>query len=199
MGRSANLQAALRIERSAGADLNSLPAREERPCQAARLGTDAGQVALRHHFASPDSRARAKVDHVVGRPHGVFVVLDHDHGVALVAEIEQAVQQLVVVTGMQPDRRFVENVQHPHQSAANLTGQSNALALAPRQRGCRAIKRQVVEPAAEQEAQPPADLLERLLGDLLRGGIEFEPLEESRRLGNGEPADTGQRQGDRRC
>ena len=38
-----------------------------------------------------------KVDNVVRRPNGLFIVLDHDHGVAQVAQPQQRRQQTPVV------------------------------------------------------------------------------------------------------
>ena len=43
------------------------------------------------------ARTRTHVDHIVGRTYGVLVVLDHDHGIALVAQSLQRVDEAVVV------------------------------------------------------------------------------------------------------
>ena len=91
-------------------------------------------------------RARAEVDDVVGRPHRVFVVLDDDHRVALVAQLAERLQQPVVVAGVQADRRFVEDVEHADQPAADLAGQADPLHLAAGERRGGAVERQVVEP-----------------------------------------------------
>ena len=84
------------------------------------------------------ARPGTEIDDVVGRPHRVFVVLDHDDRVALVAQPGQGVQQAVVVAGMQADRGLVEDVEHAHQAAADLPGQADALHLAAGKRGGRA-------------------------------------------------------------
>ena len=81
-------------------------------------------------MAAGDARPGAEVDHVVGRPHRVFVVLDDDHGVALIARAAQRFQQPVVVARVQADRRLVEDVEHADQAGADLRGQPDALALA---------------------------------------------------------------------
>ena len=56
--------------------------------------------------------ARPHVDEVVGGAHRALVVLDHEHGVAEVAQPLERRDQLLVVALVQPDRRLVEDVQH---------------------------------------------------------------------------------------
>ena len=90
-----------------------------------------------HDVPAAHARAGAEIDDVIGRPHRVFVVLDDDHRVALVAEPGQRVQQAVVVARVQADRRLVENVQHADQPAADLAGQADALHLAAGERRAR--------------------------------------------------------------
>jgi len=68
---------------------------------------------------------------MVGFEDGFLVVLDHQHGVAQVAQALEGVEQAAVVALMQADRRFVENVEHPDQGGANLGGQADALPSPP--------------------------------------------------------------------
>ncbi len=86
--------------------------------------------ALGHHVAAVLAGARAEVHDVVGRAHRALVVLDHDHGVAEVAQPLQGRDQPFVVALVQPDRRLVEDVEHAHQARADLRGQPDALRLA---------------------------------------------------------------------
>ncbi len=83
---------------------------------------------------------------MVGRAHRVFVVLDDQHGVALVAKPPERAQQLVVVAGMQADRGLVEDVEYADQSATDLSGQADPLHLAAGQRRRGAIQGEIVEP-----------------------------------------------------
>ena len=113
------------------------------------------------------ARPRPDVDHPVGGPDGVLVVLDHDQRVAQVAQPEQGLQQPVVVPLVQADRRLVQHVQHADQPGADLGGQPDPLRLAAGQRRRRPVQRQVVQADVEQEAEPGVDLLEHPPGDLL--------------------------------
>ena len=75
-----------------------------------------------------------QIDHVVGLADGVLVVLDHDDGVAEIAQIDQRVEQALVVALMQANRGLVENVHDADQAGADLAGETDALRLAARQR-----------------------------------------------------------------
>ena len=78
--------------------------------------------------------ARPEIDHVVRRANRLLVVLDDQHGVAQVAQLLQGGEQPFVVPLVQADRRLIEDVQHPHEPAADLRGEADALRFAPRER-----------------------------------------------------------------
>ena len=122
-------------------------------------------------------RAGADVDDVVGDADGLLVVLDHEHGVADVAQPHQRVDQPLVVPLVEPDRRLVEDVQHPDQAGADLGGQPDPLRLATGQGAGRAGQGEVAEPDVEQEPQPGADLLQHPLGDVPVPLVQLEPGE----------------------
>ena len=79
--------------------------------------------------------ARADVDDVIGDADRLFVVLDHEHRVAEIAQAHQRVDQALVVALMQADRRLVEHVEHTDETAADLRRQSGCAALR-RRRAC---------------------------------------------------------------
>ncbi len=87
-------------------------------------------LALGDDVAAVDAGAGADVDHFVGGADGVLVVLDHDHGVAEVAQPAQRLEQPRVVALVQADRRLVEHVEHAGEAGADLRGEPDALALA---------------------------------------------------------------------
>ena len=57
-------------------------------------------------------------------------MLHHQDGIAQVAHPLQCVDQPLVVPLVQANARLVQHVQHPHELAANLRRQANALRLA---------------------------------------------------------------------
>ena len=106
---------------------------------------------------------------MVGRAHRALVVLDHDHRVAEVAQPLERGDQPLVVALVQADRGLVEDVEHAHQARADLRGQPDALGLAARERGRRAVERQVADADVVEEAQPLVDLAQDQPGDLPLG------------------------------
>ena len=109
----------------------------------------------------------AKVDDEVCRPHDGLVVLDDQHRVAQVAQALERSDQAVIVGGMQPYRRLVADIQHPHKARADLGRKPNALGFSAAQgrRGSR--QGEVVQTDVEQEAQPRVYLFENLGCDSL--------------------------------
>ena len=51
-------------------------------------------------FAAAGTGSRADVDDVIRRADGVFVVFDNEHGVPLVFEFREALDETTVVTGV---------------------------------------------------------------------------------------------------
>ena len=93
-------------------------------------------------FAAAYAGAGAEIDQVVGGAHRLLVVLDHHDGIALVAQLAERGEQPVVVAGVQADRRFVEDVQHADQPAADLPGKPDPLQLAAGERRRGAVELQ---------------------------------------------------------
>ncbi len=82
---------------------------------------------LSHDLATQNAGARPEVHHVISGPHGLFVVFDHNHRVALVSQTLKALQQHGVVARMKADRRFVQNVDNTDEATSNLSRETNAL------------------------------------------------------------------------
>ena len=92
----------------------------------------------------------------VGRAHHLLVVLDHDHGVAEVAQPLERDDQAPVVALVQTDRGLVEDVEDTDQLRADLRRQAQALRLAARQRRRGAVELQVADADVVEEGQPRA-------------------------------------------
>ena len=100
-----------------------------------RLGAGAEIVhrSRADHLSAVDAGARADVDDMVRRAHGLFVMLHHDKGVSQIAQPVQGLQELGVVTLVQADAGFVQDIQHAHQAGSDLSRQADPLALAARE------------------------------------------------------------------
>ena len=117
---------------------------------------------LHHDRAAVDARSRAHLHEVIGGADGVLVVLHDDDRVADVAQALERGDHLHVVLRVQADARLVEHVEHPHQPRPDLRGQADPLRLAAGERARAAVEVQVVEPDAQEQLEPAADLLEHL-------------------------------------
>ena len=111
-------------------------------------------------------------------------MLDHEHGVAHVAQRFQRLEQPRIVALMQADRGLVQHIEHAGQARADLRGEPDALALAARQRAGGAGEREIIEPDIVEEGEPLADLLQDARGDLvlLRRELAGQRLEPGGRL-----------------
>ena len=129
------------------------------------------------------------VDDVVGDANRLLVVLDDDHGVAEVAQPHEGLDQAPVVALVQPDRRFVEHVEHADEPAPDLRREPDALRFAAGERSRRAIQRQVVETDVEHELEALEHFLEHALGDETVALGQLDGLEERDRVGDRQLAD----------
>ena len=118
------------------------------------------------------ARAGPEIDQVIGSLDDLAVVLDQDQRVAQVTQMPQRPEQPAVVARVQPNRRLVEHVQNAGQSAADLAGQANPLALAAGKRRRAAGQAQVIEADVDQERQPVAHLAQQVARDVLLVGVQ---------------------------
>ena len=75
-----------------------------------------------------DAGAGAEVDHVVGAADRLLVVLDHDDGVADVAQADERLEQALVVARVQADRGLVEDVDDAGELGADLASRAGCAA-----------------------------------------------------------------------
>ena len=90
--------------------------------------------AFGHNTSTVHPSAWPHVDHVVGHADGVFVMLDHNDGIAQVAQMFQRIQQAIIVALMQANGRFIQHVHNAGQAGTNLRGQTNPLGFTARKR-----------------------------------------------------------------
>ncbi len=158
--------------------------RQELPGDRLRVLLNLGSGALGDDVPAVLAGARAHVDQVVGRAHHLLVVLDHEHGVAEVAQPLERRDQLRVVPLVEPDRRLVEDVEHADELRADLRREPQPLRLAAGQRRGRAVELEIPDADVVEERQPLADLLDDPRADqLLRLG-QLERVEELDRAGD---------------
>ena len=137
-------------------------------------GHDLLRGAAGHDLAPVDARSGADVHNIVRRAHGVLVVLHHQQGVAQVPQVLHGLQQHVVVPLVKADGGLVQDIEHSHEGGADLSGQTDTLALAAGQGPRLPAEGQVLKAHGAQEAQAVFDLLQNPLGNHGLGGIELQ-------------------------
>ena len=119
-----------------------------------------------HHLAAMPSGARTEIDDVVGRANRLLIVLHDQHGVAEIAQLLERGEQARVIALMQTDGRLIENVQHAHEPAADLRGETDALRFAAGQCDGGALEREIIESDVVEETQPVGYFFQNRLCDL---------------------------------
>ncbi len=147
--------------------------------------------ALVDDLAALAAGPRAEVDDVVGGGDERRVVLDHDHGVAGVRQPAQHAGEAGGVARVQAHRRLVEHVERAGERAAERGREGDALRLAAREGPRLPPEGQVAEAHVHEEAQPPADLVQELLGGGVLAG-DAPLAERSLRLGHRQGLDLGE-------
>ena len=77
-----------------------------------RVLLDLRRRALRDDLASVFAGTRTHIDHPVRLANHVLIVFDDDDTIAQVAQVVQGGDQAIVVTLMQTNRGFVQNIHH---------------------------------------------------------------------------------------
>ena len=85
------------------------------------------QVTAADDLTTANTRTGPKVENQVGGPHRVFIMLDDQQRIALIAESFRGIDQAIIVSRVQADGRFIQYVQHTDQSRTNLACQANSL------------------------------------------------------------------------
>ena len=123
-----------------------------------------------------DAGPWANVHQVIGGPDGVFVVLDHDQGVAQVPQAVEGVEQAIVVALVEANAGLVEHVEHPRQPRTDLGGEANALGFAAGEGHGGAVQSQVVEPDIDHKLEAGANFSQHQGPNLQLPGRELGGL-----------------------
>ena len=102
------------------------------------------------HITAARSGNGAHLDQIVGFRQYARVVVDNNHGVAVIHQIAHHAHQAVDIGRMQADRRLVQHIKHTRRSVAHHAGELHTLALTRGERGAGAIERKVIETQVDQ-------------------------------------------------
>ncbi len=124
-------------------------------------GLEVGRRAVEDDAPALAARAGAEVDHPVGGQHHGRVVLDHDQGVAGVAQALHGAHDAVHVARVQADAGLVQHEERVDQGGAERGGQVDALHLAAAEGAALAVQAEVAQAHVAEVLQALAHLVEQ--------------------------------------
>jgi len=162
------------------------------PGQTAITAHQAGGKSLVDHFPAPLSAARPHVDDLITKLDHLRVVLNHYHRIADFNQPPQLGHELLLVSGMQADTRFIEHIQDVHQRRTQGPGQMHPLDFTPGKGPRLPVEGQVFQSDLMEKLEAVADLVHQK--GRRRVPFELRPrlIEEDEAAGNIhgiEPAD----------
>jgi hypothetical protein len=72
-------------------------------------------------------------------------MLDDNKRITKITQPQQRIEEFAIITLMQTNARFIENIHHANQPGANLRSEADALCFATRKSWRSAIKCQIVQ------------------------------------------------------
>ena len=103
----------------------------------------------------------SEVDHMITDGDGLRLVLDHEHRVALVPQLQQQLVHPLDVVRVQADRRLVEHVRDVGEARSEMTDHLGALRLAAGQRARRALQTEVAQSDLDERVEGVAQGVEQ--------------------------------------
>ena len=67
---------------------------------------------MRHDLSAMHTCAGTDIEHVIGLADRFFIMFNDDHGVALIAQVFQRLQQTTIVTLVEPDGWLIKHVKN---------------------------------------------------------------------------------------
>ena len=82
-----------------------------------------------HQFSAVNSCGRSEIQDIISRPDRICIVFHNHHGVSDIPKVFQCSKKPVIIPLMQSDTRFIQNVKHSYQPAAQLGRQPDPLSF----------------------------------------------------------------------
>src|SRR5690606_36748800 len=87
------------------------------------------RIASGDDMAAVPSGTRTNIDDIVGCQHHFLVVLDDDHRVAQVAQVFERTDQADIVSCVQADAGFIQNIEYTDKLGSDLCCQADTLSF----------------------------------------------------------------------
>ncbi len=89
------------------------PATEKGPGSALPVGVAGLRRAFVNDSAALAPGTRPQLDQMIGRAHGLRIVLDHDDRIPPVPQVAERLDQTAIIQRVQADTRLIQNINHP--------------------------------------------------------------------------------------
>ena len=99
--------------------------------------------------------------------HRILIVFHDEKAVALGSQALEHLEQLIVVTWVQPDTRFIKHIKHALEPRPHGACEPDTLRLTARKRRSLAANVQITKAYRLQESKAPTDFLEHFTTDAL--------------------------------
>src|ERR1700676_1604600 len=142
-------------------------------------------------FPAEFAGAGSEIEHAIGGLNGVWIVLNHEDGVAEIAQGFEDIDETLRVAWMQANGRFIENIQRAAEGRAEGSGQLDTLRFAAGKRGGESVQGEVIETDFIEKLQTGANFLQDFVGDLGLHRTELEFTKKYARFLHGEFAEVG--------
>ena len=86
-------------------------------------------------------------------------MLYYDQSISKITQMLQCSDQLIIISLMQTDTWFIQNISNAHKPGTDLGRQTDSLCLATGQCACRTIKCQIIKAYIDQKMQSRPDFL----------------------------------------
>ena len=138
-----------------------------------------------HQFSAMLPGTWADIHNTVRCTHGVLIVFHHDQGITQITQMTERIQQFIIISLVQTDTWFIQNIGNTHQTRTNLGSQTDTLSLSAGQSCCGTGKRQIIQSHIHQESDSCPDFLQDLTADHLLRLCQFQMFHKFCQHGNG--------------
>ena len=130
--------------------------------------------ATKNQLASAFAATGTDVDQVIGCANDLFLVFDHEEGIAAVAQIVHDANEPADVARMQPDAWLVHHEKRVHERRAKTGREIDPLNFAAAQCACGTIEREITDTDFTQIIQARADFIaQHLCSRIVRCDVDL--------------------------
>jgi hypothetical protein len=121
--------------------------------------------------------ARTYIDEPVSGPKSRLVMFYDDDGVPAVTELFEGLDEFLLVSWMQTNGGFIEDIEHTAQPCPELRSQPDALGFSPGEGVCPPVQAEIIKAQGGQKTNPAPDLSQKVPSNSSLSFIQDEGVE----------------------